>query len=92
MPYLYLELVYKSFQDAAIAHQQDLADRVDLFINGKLDNVVAGYEHGFGRKLRYPAVLWVFGNLIRETHRHILNFYLLLTFFILAVFILRVTL
>lgn len=86
--FLYLELVYKSFQDAAIDHTTDLSQRIDAYIaetNGA--KLLDGYAHGFGRRLQYPSIRRVF-HLLRNPNRwHILTFYVLLTAFSIGAFL-----
>jgi hypothetical protein len=77
--FLYLELIYKSFQDTAIEHTTDLSIRIDKFLaDPTAPDLLVGYQHGFGRKLRYPAVKRVFSILRNRNRWHILNFYSLL--------------
>lgn len=83
--FLYLELMYKSFQDSAIEHNADISNRIDRYIANENDEeLLQGYTHSFGRKLKYPSVGRVFGVLKDSKRRHISNFYVLLVFFSLA--------
>lgn len=86
--FLYLELVYKSFQDAAIDHTTDLSQRIDAYIaEPNSAKLLDGYAHGFGRRLQYPSIRRVF-RLIRNPNRwHILTFYVLLTTFSIGAFL-----
>lgn len=80
--FLYLELIYKSFQDTAIDHTTDLSGRIDrYFLKPSDPALLMGYTHGFGRKLKYPAAKRVFSILRNRNRWHILNFYSLLFFF-----------
>lgn len=85
MAFLYLELIYKSFQDAAIKHSNDLSVRIDKhFSEPGIGNPIHEYKHGFGRHLRYPSVVHVFTSFIKQKHWHILSFYALLAIFSVA--------
>lgn len=88
LPFIYLELIYKSFQDTAIQHTTDISARIDRYlVDPALPDLLAGYTHSFGRKLQYPSVCRVF-SILRNTNRwHILNFYGLLALFSLGAFI-----
>ncbi len=80
--FIYLELIYKSFQDTAIEHCNDLSERIDGFLAGnEVENISDGYKHSYGRKLVYPAVTHVFSLLKNRNRWHILNFYALLAVF-----------
>ena len=80
--FLYLELIYKSFQDTAIEHTTDPSTRIDRFLaDPSTPDLLVGYQHGFGRKLRYPAVKRVLSMLGNRNRWHILNFYSLLFVF-----------
>lgn len=85
--FIYLELMYKSFQDTAIVHSRNISDRIDRYLaNPNTKNLLAGYSYGFGGKLEYPSIGRVF-SIMRNSHRrHILNFYLLLAFFSIAAY------
>jgi hypothetical protein len=77
--FLYLELIYKSFQDSAINHTTELSERIDAHLaDPAAEAVLAEYRHGFGRKLEYPSVNRVFRILLNRSRWHILNFYSLL--------------
>ncbi len=78
--FLYLELMYKSFQDSAIKHTDDISKRIDRYlINPDSEDLLEGYEHSFGRKLNYPYIWPVLVGILRhKQRRHILNFYILL--------------
>lgn len=85
LPFIYLELMYKSFQDTAIQHTSDLSRRIDLYLaNPNSEDLLRGYKHSFGRKLHYPSIRRVFGILRNEHRRHISNFYLLLAAYSIA--------
>lgn len=80
--FIYLELIYKSFQDSAIEHTTDLSKRIDSYLhNPKQEKLIEGYKHGFGRKLHYPSIRQVFNVLTNEKRAHILNFYRLIALF-----------
>lgn len=82
LAFLYLELIYKSFQDTAIDHSIDLSERIDRIIHGaNSELVVEGYVFGFGRKLRYPSVSQCWSIVTNKYRRHILNFYGLIVVF-----------
>lgn len=82
LPFIYLELIYKSFQDTAIEHNSDISKRIDRYLlNPNAEDLLAGYNHSFGRKLKYPSIPRVFGILRHKYRRHISNFYLLLAFY-----------
>ena len=86
--FLYLELIYKSFQDTAIEHNADISGRIDKCLaEPKEQGLLVGYSHGFGRKLKYPSVGRVFSILGNRKRWHILNFYLLLATFSAAAFV-----
>jgi len=86
--FLYLELIYKSFQDTAIEHNADISGRIDRYLaEPKEQGLLVGYSHGFGRKLKYPSVGRVFSILGNRKRWHILNFYLLLATFSAAAFV-----
>ena len=80
--FIYLELMYKSFQDSAIDHSRELSKRIDSYLAGsEKKEILDGYKHGFGRTLEYPSLMRVF-SLLGDRHRwHILTFYLLLSGF-----------
>ena len=85
--FIYLELIYKSFQDTAIEHTTDISQRIDKYLaNSGADNLLVGYNHGYGRKLEYPSILRVFSILKNRYRWHILNFYLLLAVFSLGAY------
>lgn len=80
--FIYLELIYKSFQDTAIEHSSDISNRIDKYLaDPTTKNLLDGYNHSFGRKLKYPSVKRVFATLIISKHWHIFNFYFLLSMF-----------
>lgn len=86
--FIYLELIYKSFQDTAIQHTTDISQRIDRYLtNPSSTDLLLGYQHSFGRKLQYPSVLRVFSILRNRNRWHILNFYTLLVAFSIAAFI-----
>lgn len=87
LSFIYLELMYKSFQDTAIFHTSDISKRIDKYLENPDDEeLLKGYQHSFGRKLKYPSIPYVFGILRSKIRRHILNFYLLLAFYSLLAF------
>jgi len=80
--FIYLELIYKSFQDTAIEHNMDISIRIDRFLaEPTSQDLMVGYSHSFGRKLKYPSVVRVFSLLGDLNRWHILNFYGLLAAF-----------
>jgi hypothetical protein len=86
--FIYLELIYKSFQDSAIEHTSDLSARIDRYLANPADPaLMAGYTHSFGRKLKYPSAGRVFSILRNRQRWHILNFYCLLAAFSLGAFV-----
>lgn len=86
--FLYLELIYKSFQDSAIQHTTDISERIDRYLaDPTAADLLAGYSHSFGRKLEYPSLRRVFLVLRNRNRRHILNFYLLLALFSFGAFV-----
>ena len=86
--FIYLELIYKSFQDTAIEHTTDISRRIDKHLaDPDAADLLAGYSHSFGRKLRYPSVPRVFSILGNRNRWHILNFYALLAIFSVAAFV-----
>lgn len=86
--FIYLELIYKSFQDSAIEHTTDISQRIDLHLGGANSAaVMQGYAHSFGRKLQYPSARHVFAILGNRKRWHILSFYLLLAVFSVGAFI-----
>lgn len=86
--FIYLELIYKSFQDSAIEHSTDISRRIDRYLaDPNSDDLLQGYIHSFGRKLVYPSVSRVFGIIRNRSRWHILNFYGLLALFSIAAFI-----
>ena len=85
--FMYLELIYKSFQDSAIEHTTDLSKRIDRYLaDPSCTDLLLGYNHSFGRKLQYPSVNRVFSLLRNHSRWHILNFYGLLAIFSVAAF------
>jgi hypothetical protein len=80
--FIYLELIYKSFQDSAIEHTDDISKRIDRYFSedNPLD-LLSDFKHGFGRKLIYPSVVRVFSLLKNRKRWHILSFYVLLAVF-----------
>jgi uncharacterized membrane protein len=84
---IYLELIYKSFQDTAIEHTTDISRRIDKYLaDPAAADLLSGYSHSFGRKLHYPSVRRVFSILGNRNRWHILNFYVLLAIFSVAAF------
>jgi hypothetical protein len=87
--FLYLELIYKSLQDSAIDHTTDISERIDRALSlDRSDDLIGGYQFGFGRKLKYPSVsrcLEIFRN---KNRRHILNYYSLIAIFSIGALIL----
>lgn len=86
--FMYLELIYKSFQDTAIEHTTDVSRRIDKYLaDPNMINLITGYQHSFGRKLKYPSVPRVFLLLSNRNRWHILNFYGLLVAFSIGAFL-----
>lgn len=87
--FIYLELIYKSFQDTAIQHTTDISERIEKFLtNSEGADLLAGYKHSFGRKLQYPSICRVFSILGNRNRGHIRNFYLLLILISIGAFLL----
>lgn len=88
LAFIYLELIYKSFQDTAIQHTTDISQRMDRYLSDpSVGDLLSGYSHSFGRKLQYPSVPRVFSILSNRNRWHILNFYGLLAAFSLSAFL-----
>jgi len=86
--FIYLELIYKSFQDTAIEHSTDISQRIDKYLADPMtEKLLVGYSHSFGRKLKYPSVGSVFAILSNRNRWHILNFYGLLALFSIGAFL-----
>jgi len=86
--FIYLELIYKSFQDTAIEHTTDISTRIDKYLaDPSTTDLLDGYSHSFGRKLQYPSVKRVFAILSNRSRWHILNFYSLLAIFSIGAFV-----
>lgn len=86
--FVYLELIYKSFQDTAIQHNTDISARIDRYLaEPTAPDLLLGYSHSFGRKLQYPSVFRVFSILGNRKRWHILNFYGLLAIFSIGAFV-----
>jgi len=86
--FLYLELIYKSFQDSAIEHTTDIAERIDRALSqDNTDDLVAGYEFGFGRKLKYPSLSRCMEIFRNKNRKHISNFYSFIVLFSIGAFI-----
>ncbi len=86
--FMYLELIYKSFQDRAIQHTTDISERIDRFlIDSETPDLLRGYTHSFGRKLQYPSILRVFSIICNRNRWHILAFYALLVLFSACAFV-----
>lgn len=82
LAFLYLELIYKSFQDTAIKHSSDISNRIDKYLAEPTTiDLLDGYNHSFGRKLKNPSVKRVFSVLVVSKYWHIFNFYFLLSMF-----------
>ena len=85
LAFMYLELIYKSFQDTAIDHTTDLAERIDNHLhNPDQDELLKEYEFGYGRKLKYPSFRQVGNVFLNKQRRHIVNFYLFIALFSLG--------
>ena len=72
--FLYLELVYKTFQDTAIDHSNEVEGRIDRYLSGE-ETGLPNYKFGFGRKLHYPSISRVWAVLTNPNRRHIVLFY-----------------
>lgn len=87
--FLYMELIYKSFQESTIEHATDLAKRIDRSLSAGSDaGVLEGYQFGFGRKLLYPSLQQCASILVNPARRHILNFYVLIFMFSIGAYLL----
>ena len=85
--FVYLELVYKSFQDTAIEHTTDISKRIDrALMQGNSDDLIGGYNFGFGRRLKYPSLSRCMEILRKKTRRHILVFYGFIALFSIGAF------
>jgi len=83
--FMYLEVIYKSFQDAAIQHSTDLAQRMDMHLTGESDGpLLIDYKFGFGRKLQYPSLKQICKVLRNKYRWHIVIFYGLIALFSLG--------
>ena len=86
--FIYLELIYKSFQDTAIQHTTDISQRIDKYLTDpSAKELLEGYSYSYGRKLQYPSVCRVFSILGNRNRWHILNFYFLLAIFSVGAFV-----
>ena len=86
--FIYLELIYKSFQDTAIQHTTDISQRIDKYLaDQSAAELLVGYNHSYGRKLQYPSVRRVFSILGNRNRWHILNFYGLLALFSVGAYV-----
>lgn len=86
--FIYLELIYKSFQDTAIEHTSDISKRIDMYLlDSSIGSLLDNYSHSYGRKLQYPSVSRVFKILRNDKRWHILNFYGLLAIFSVGAFV-----
>ena len=85
--FLYMELIYKSFQDSAIEHTTELSERIDRSLRTTTTEPIAGYSFGFGRKLQYPSAGQCLKILVNPQRRHILNFYGLMLVFSFGAFL-----
>lgn len=89
--FIYLELIYKSFQDTAIKHTTDISQRIDQYLaDASTMDILVGYSHSYGRKLKYPSVRRVFGILTNSNRWHILSFYSLLALFSIGAFVVSI--
>ena len=49
--FIYLELIYKSFQDTAIKHSEEISKRIDKYLeDSNQEGLLKGYKHSYGRK------------------------------------------
>jgi hypothetical protein len=88
LAFMYLELIYKSFQDTAIEHTTDLSMRIDKHLkNIGQSDLLKDYEFGFGRKLQYPSFHQVGKVVVNKYRRHIVNFYGLIALFSVGAFL-----
>ena len=86
--FIYLELIYKSFQDTAIQHTTDISERIDMYLlDSSTDKLLTNYNHSYGRMLVYPSVVRVFSILGNRSRWHLLNFYILLALFSVGAFV-----
>jgi hypothetical protein len=86
LAFMYLELIYKSFQDTAIDHSTDIAERIDRHLAGDVGELLKGYKFGFGRRLQYPSIGQVGKVLRNRFRRHIRNFYGIIALFSVGAF------
>ena len=85
---MYLELIYKSFQDTAIEHTTDISQRIDKYLTDQsAAELLVGYNHSYGRKLQYPSVCRVFSILSNRNRWHFRHFYGLLTLISIGAYI-----
>ena len=86
--FMYLELIYKSFQDSAIEHTADISQRIDNYLaDPSAAELLVGYSHSYGRKLQYPSACRVFSILNNRNRWHFRHFYGLLTLFSIGAYI-----
>ncbi len=86
--FIYLELIYKSFQDSAIKHTADISKRIDIYLlDPSSSSLLDEYSHSYGRKLKYPSICRVFNILKNRSRWHILNFYVLLAAFSIGAYL-----
>jgi hypothetical protein len=83
LAFLYMELIYKSFQDSAIDHSVELSEIIDAAIVGESrdDENSSPYSFGFGRKLVYPSIAQCWRVFRNKQRRHIIRFYGMISMF-----------
>jgi hypothetical protein len=84
--FAYLEVIYKTFQDTAVEHSTDISQRIDRYLAGDTSELLAGYKHGFGRRLQYPSYGQVRKVWSNPNRFHIRNFYGVVALFSVGAF------
>ena len=80
--FLYIELVYKSFQDDVILLCKDIDERYEKEINGgDPKEIWSSYIIGMGRHIKRPDFGKIFITLFHKDKLHIIIFYVLLCVF-----------
>ena len=80
--FLYLELVYKSFQDDVIKLCRDIDERYEKQIkSSNNENIWSDYIIGMGRHIKRPGYYKVIKTLFNQDKIHIITFYILLCIF-----------
>ena len=80
--FLYLELVYKSFQDDAIQLCKDIDEGYEKEISGgNPKDIWSSYIIGMGRHIKRPAFKKIISTLFHKDKVHIITFYIILCAF-----------